>query len=54
MFVGGAAVGLWISDPAAPAPRVTNDVDVILVATYAESGAFAERLRAAGWGPIPM
>jgi hypothetical protein len=51
VFVGGAAVGLWISDPAAPPPRVTNDVDVILVATYAEYGAFAERLRARGMTP---
>jgi hypothetical protein len=27
-FVGGASVGLWITDPAAPAPRPTKDVEV--------------------------
>ncbi|HMN97797.1 MAG TPA: hypothetical protein PKD59_00120 [Miltoncostaeaceae bacterium] len=48
VFVGGAAVGLWISDPGAPTPRVTNDVDVIIVATYAEYDGFAQRLRARG------
>ncbi len=53
VFVGGAVVALWISDPAAPTPRVTNDVDVILVATYAEYGAFAERLRARDLRPDP-
>ena len=30
VFVGGATVGLWITDPAAPAPRPTKDVDVIV------------------------
>lgn len=30
VFVGGATVELWISDPAAPEFRPTNDVDVIV------------------------
>jgi hypothetical protein len=29
VFVGGATVALWITDPAAPPVRVTEDVDVI-------------------------
>jgi hypothetical protein len=29
VFLGGASIYLWISDPAAPATRATNDVDVI-------------------------
>jgi hypothetical protein len=29
-FLGGAIVGLLLTDPAAPAPRVTRDVDVIV------------------------
>ena len=27
VFVGGASVTLWITDPGAPAPRPTKDVD---------------------------
>jgi hypothetical protein len=30
VFVGGARVTLWITDPAAPPPRPTQDVDVIV------------------------
>jgi hypothetical protein len=29
-FLGGAAIALWITDPAAPAVRATDDVDVIV------------------------
>lgn len=46
VFTGGATVGLWITDPAAPEPRPTEDVDVIVEIT--SRGAFAdfeERLR---------
>lgn len=46
VFTGGATVGLWITDPAAPEPRPTEDVDVIVEVT--SRGAFAdfeERLR---------
>jgi len=50
VFVGGATVTLWITDPAAPPPRPTKDVDVIVeVATRAEYHAFEERLRGAGF-----
>jgi hypothetical protein len=48
VFVGGATVTLWITDPAAPPPRPTQDVDVIVeVATRADYHAFEERLRGA-------
>jgi hypothetical protein len=33
VFLGGASIHLWISDPAAPATRATNDVDVISAVT---------------------
>jgi predicted nucleotidyltransferase len=29
VFLGGASIHLWLSDPAAPAARATDDVDVI-------------------------
>jgi predicted nucleotidyltransferase len=49
VFVGGATITLWITDPAAPPPRPTKDVDVIVeVATRADYHAFEERLRAVG------
>ena len=50
VFVGGATVALWITDPAAPPPRPTQDVDVIVeVATRADYHAFEERLRDGGF-----
>jgi predicted nucleotidyltransferase len=50
VFVGGATVPLWITDPAAPPPRPTKDVDVTVeVATRAAYYAFEDRLRAAGF-----
>jgi hypothetical protein len=46
MFVGGATIALWITDPGAPAPRPTKDVDVVLeVSTRAGLHAFEQRLR---------
>ena len=49
MFVGGATVSLWITDPAAPPPRPTKDVDVVVgIFTRADLHAFEERLRATG------
>jgi hypothetical protein len=46
VFVGGATVVLWITDPAAPAPRPTKDVDVVVeVFTRAGLQAFEQRLR---------
>lgn len=48
-FVGGATVALWLTDPAAPKPRVTKDVDVVVeVATRVAWYRFEERLRAYG------
>jgi predicted nucleotidyltransferase len=50
VFVGGATVSLWITDPAAPPSRPTKDVDVIVeVATRGSYYSFEERLRAAGF-----
>lgn len=50
VFVGGATVGLWISDPAAPPVRPTDDVDVVVEVT-SRSGfyEFEARLRDAGF-----
>ena len=49
VFVGGATIGLWITDPAAPAPRPTKDVDLIVeVASRGGFYEFEERLRARG------
>lgn len=50
VFVGGATVGLWITDPGAPDPRPTRDVDVIVeVSSRGRLAAFEERLRARGF-----
>jgi hypothetical protein len=50
VFVGGASVTLWITDPGAPAPRPTKDVDVVIeVATLADFHYFEGRLRARGF-----
>jgi len=50
VFLGGATVGLWFSDPAARAPRVTYDVDVVSeVSTLAGYARFQEELRERGF-----
>lgn len=50
VFVGGATIGLWITDPAAPEARATNDVDVIVeVSSRAAFQQFEERVRTAGF-----
>jgi hypothetical protein len=51
VFLGGASIHLWLSDPAAPTARTTDDVDVIsnitsLIAYY----RLGERLRERGFG----
>lgn len=47
VFVGGATVTLWITDPGAPPVRPTKDVDVVVeVTTRSEFHAFEARLRA--------
>lgn len=48
-FVGGATIALWITDQAAPEPRVTKDVDAVVeVATRVAWYRFEDRLRAHG------
>lgn len=48
-FVGGATVALWITDPAAPEPRPTKDVDIVVeVASRLAWHDFEDRLRAQG------
>jgi hypothetical protein len=50
IFVGGATVGLWITDPAAPPVRPTDDVDVVVeVATRSGFYDFEAKLREAGF-----
>jgi len=50
MFVGGAITGLLVTDPAAPASRLTVDVDVVVdIATRAEYVRLIERLRDLGF-----
>ena len=49
-FLGGATIELWITDPAAQAPRPTEDVDVIVeIGNYGEYAAFGDRLRMQGF-----
>lgn len=39
MFVGGAVVPLWVTDPGAPPARPTNDVDAVVeILTRSELG----------------
>jgi hypothetical protein len=46
VFLGGASVTLWITDPGTPPPRPTMDVDVVVeVTTRSAFYAFEERLR---------
>jgi hypothetical protein len=50
VFVGGATVELWITDPGAPPVRPTKDVDVVVeVATRGAFHHFETRLRALGF-----
>jgi hypothetical protein len=53
VFLGGATIGVWITDPAAPPVRVTKDVDAIVEATYSQLEDFAVRLRARGFRNDP-
>ncbi len=49
VFVGGATVTLWITDPAAPPVRPTKDVDVIVkVVSRSDFHRFEEKLRLRG------
>lgn len=48
-FVGGATLSLWITDQAAPEPRVTKDVDIVAVVVSRTAWyRFEDRLRAHG------
>jgi hypothetical protein len=50
VFLGGACIGLWITDPGAPHPRPTKDVDVVVeVASRLGYIHFSERMRARGF-----
>jgi hypothetical protein len=50
VFVGGATVELWITDPFAPPPRPTKDVDVVVeVTTRTAFHEFEAKLRANGF-----
>lgn len=50
VFVGGATIGLWLTDEAAPEARATKDVDVIVeIATGPACARFEGRLRRIGF-----
>jgi Nucleotidyl transferase AbiEii toxin, Type IV TA system len=50
VFVGGATVELWVTDPAAPEFRLTEDVDVVVeVTTRQEYYRLENRLRELGF-----
>lgn len=50
VFVGGAVTELLVTDPGAPQPRMTADIDgIVEVATAGEYYAFSDKLRAAGF-----
>lgn len=49
VFVGGATIHLWLTEPGAPPVRATDDVDVICeVSTRAEYYGLGARLRKRG------
>lgn len=50
VFLGGASIHVWISDPVAPETRATSDVDVICqVASVPEYHRFEQALRELGF-----
>lgn len=50
VFVGGAAVDLWITDEAAPEFRLTEDIDVVVeIVALPDYYRLEERLREAGF-----
>ncbi len=52
VFIGAAVLPLLLTDPAAPVPRATVDVDLALaVRTRRELRAFERRLESAGFAP---
>ncbi|MCZ7647528.1 MAG: hypothetical protein M5U26_20100 [Planctomycetota bacterium] len=54
VFIGGATIGLLITDQAAPPIRVAEDVDVVIQAlTNADLQEFGEKLRKLGFREDP-
>lgn len=50
VFIGGATVGLYIDDQAAPTPQPSEDIDcVVEIATYGEWTDFESKLRKKGF-----
>jgi predicted nucleotidyltransferase len=50
VFVGGATVALYVDAPAAPDPRPTDDVDVVIeLASYGSYSVLDEQLRKIGF-----
>jgi hypothetical protein len=50
VFLGGASIDLWLSDPGAPAVRTTDDVDVVCdITSLAAYYRLGERLRERGF-----
>jgi len=50
VFVGGLVTGLLVTDAAAPAPRPTDDIDLVVeVLTHVEYHALGKRLRSIGF-----
>lgn len=50
VFTGGAVVGLLLTDPAAPPPSRTKDIDIVIeIAGYPEFDAIGNLLRQAGF-----
>lgn len=53
VFVGGATVGLYIDDKAAPTPQPSEDIDcVVEIATYGEWFEFENKLRRKGFKDV--
>lgn len=50
MLVGGASIGLWIDQPAAPPARPTNDIDLVVMCRARPAyHAVCDRLRVRGF-----
>jgi hypothetical protein len=50
VFLGGASIQLWLTDPASPTVRVTDDVDVISdITSLTGYYRLGERLRKRGF-----
>lgn len=55
VFVGGAVVGLYVDDPAAPSVRPTKDVDIVIEVLSASAlESLREVLRARGFKQSPQ